>query len=387
MKAWVLRKQAAVDATPLALEEIETPKPRDGEAFIKVLACGVCLTDLHIIEGDLPLHKAPVIPGHQIVGAIYPLPVRQDLRVGNPGSLEGLGTTPELSPPPQGGRKDLRSASPEPQTRNSLVGVPWLSATCPPDNLCKFCAQGQENLCERATFTGYDRDGGYAEFAAAPADSVYPIPAGLDPIEAAPLLCSGVIGYRALRLATELHQRRGPGPRPTDRRASGEFRVGLYGFGSSAHLVLRIARHFGYEMFVFSRSEAHRKLARTLGAAWAGPADDTPPAKLDVAILFAPVGALVPVALAHLDRGGTLALAGIHMSPTPPIEYSLLYHERTIRSVANSSRQDIRDTLRLAAEIPLKPEVEVFDYKDAPKALTTLKRGAIAGSAVLKMPG
>lgn len=369
MKGWVLRKQGPVDRRPLALEDIETPPTRGGEILLKVEACGVCLTDLHILEGDLPVHKTPVIPGHQIVGRTHPPP----------------------APPPQRGEGGIGGTA----GTGSFLGVPWLSTTCPPDSQCRFCARGQENLCERATFTGYDRDGGYAEFVSVPAESVYPLPPHLDPIEAAPLLCSGVIGYRALKLATELHpslvetSRSGVSPQertPEGKGAgAGRLRLGLYGFGSSAHLVLQMAVHFGFEVFVFSRSEGHRALARKLGAAWAGGSDESPPAKLDAAVLFAPVGALVPVALGHLDRGGVLSIAGIHLSPIPALDYSLIYHERVIRSAANSTRADVRETLALAAEMNLKPAVEVFDFKDAPRALEALKRGAINGSAVLKI--
>lgn len=407
MRGWVLHKQGPVDSRPLALEDLETPPRQAGELLLKVEACGVCLTDLHILEGDLPLHKTPIIPGHQIVG-------RAALRGEDESRTAGINPRPTDAPNP-----------------GLFVGVPWLSTTCPPDSRCKFCAHGQENLCERATFTGYDRDGGYAEYVSVPAESVYPLPAYLDPVEAAPLLCSGVIGYRALKLATEgqpssppagaarVHGQEMRDPSAAARectpprvlgmtgektsatppfviaRSSGMperrgnlptlLRVGLYGFGSSAHLVLQMARHFGHEVFVFSRSEGHRALARKLGAAWAGGSDQSPPAKLDASVLFAPAGALVPVALAHLDRGGVLCIAGIHLSPIPALDYSLLYHERVVRSAANSTRADVRETLALAAEMKLKPRVEVFDFKDAPRALERVKRGGVNGSAVLRI--
>ncbi len=313
------------------MAEVPAPEAGPGEVRLRVRACGICHTDLHVIEGELPAHRRPLIPGHQIVGEVDAV---------GPGVSESL--------------------------LGHRLGVAWLHRSC---GVCAFCRAGAENLCDNGEFTGYDADGGYAQYATAPADFAYELPASLPDVEVAPLLCAGIIGYRALRLA-EIK----PGGR-----------LGLYGFGASAHIAIQIARHWGCEAYVFTRGEEHRRLALELGAAWAGRAEATPPRPLDSAIIFAPAGALVPEALRALRKGGTLALAGIYMSTIPPLDYQLLWGERTVRSVANSTRQDARDLLRLAGEIPIHTEVEVFPLAEANRALRLLKEGKIRGAGVLKV--
>jgi alcohol dehydrogenase, propanol-preferring len=298
---------------------------------VRVAACGVCRTDLHVVEGELPPRKSPVIPGHQVVGRIEQVgaEVRQ-FRVGD------------------------------------RVGIPWLHST---DGTCEYCRAGKENLCDNATFTGYVADGGYAEYAAAPEKFVYPIPEGLSDEQAAPLLCAGIIGFRSLRLS---------GIEPGGK-------LGFYGFGAAAHVAIQVARYWKAEVYAMTRDARHQRLAIEMGAVWAGDAASDPPAKLDAAIIFAPAGELVPAALKALKKGGTVALAGIHMSPIPPLDYNLLYHERVLRSVANNTRQDGRDFLRLAAEIPIRTEIEVFALSEANRALNSLKNDAIRGAAVLEV--
>jgi propanol-preferring alcohol dehydrogenase len=298
-----------------------------------VHACGVCHTDLHEVEGELALPRLPVIPGHQIVGIVDKV---------------GAGVTRFR----EGDR----------------AGVPWLYSTC---RECDFCLGGQENLCEQARFTGLHVDGGYAEYFVAPAAFAFPLPAGFSDLEAAPLLCAGIIGYRALRLS-EI--------RPGEK-------LGLYGFGASAHVTIQVARHWGCEVYVFTRSREHRQLARELGAVWTGPSGSDPGARMDSSVIFAPAGALVPPALGALRKGGTLALAGIHMTPIPQMDYSLIYGERTLRSVANSTREDAEQLLRLAAEIPIHTQVETFPLEEANSVLQMLKRSEIRGAAVLQVAG
>jgi propanol-preferring alcohol dehydrogenase len=299
--------------------------------LVHVTACGVCRTDLHVIEGELPPRKMPVIPGHQVVGVI-----------------EAAGDKAKRFPP------------------GATVGIPWLHRTC---GACDYCRADKENLCESPVFTGYTVDGGYAEYSVAPEAFVYPIPAGFQAEQAAPLLCAGIIGFRALRLS---------GIEPGGR-------LGFYGFGAAAHVAIQVAQFWDVEVYVSTRDVRHQKLALEMGAKWAGGTMDEPPAKLDSAIVFAPAGEIVPRALEALKWGGTLALAGIHMSPTPPLEYDLLYHERMIRSVANNTRQDGEDFLRLAAEIPVKTQIEVFPLAEANRALNALKNDAIRGAAVLRV--
>ena len=304
--------------------------------LVRVSACGVCRTDLHVVEGELAPRKSPVIPGHQVVGVI-----------------EQLGE----------GARRFRVGD--------RVGIPWLHET---DGVCEYCRSGKENLCGAATFTGYMVDGGYAEYAVAPEAFVYPIPASFSDLDAAPLLCAGIIGFRALRLS-EI----GPGGR-----------LGIYGFGAAAHVLIQVARHWGVEVYAFTRDAAHQRLALDLGAAWAGSSsagytNGHGPQALDSAIIFAPAGELVPVALKTLRKGGTLVLAGIHMSTIPAMDYSLLYWERVVRSVANNTRQDGEDFLRVAAEIPVRTRVQVFPLAEANQALNALKSDEVQGAAVIQV--
>ncbi len=332
MKAMVVRRAAPAEDNPLEVTEVQAPEPGPGEVRIRVRACGVCRTDLHTVEGDIHPPRLPVVPGHQVVGTVEAV---------------GRGVTRFV----EGDR----------------VGVPWLYSTC---GACAFCARGAENLCEAGRFTGFSVDGGYAEAMVARADFTYPLPAGVPDLPAAPLLCAGVIGYRALRLS--------------EIRPGG--RLGLYGFGNSAHIAIQVARHWGCEVFVMTRGEEHRALARELGAAWVGAAEAAPPARLDGAVIFAPAGPLVLSALRALQKGGTLALAGIYMTPIPEIDYgTLLYHERTVRSVANSTRRDAEELLALAAAIPIHTQIQTFPLAEANRALQLLKQDRIRGAAVLQV--
>lgn len=329
MRAWVLKDPKPAEEGPLELGELSRPEPGPGEILLRVKACGVCHTDLHIAEGDLLLVKTPVVLGHQAVGCVEKL---------GPGA-----------------------------TRFSLgerVGVAWLHFAC---GKCDFCRRGQENLCPNAKFTGYHVDGGFAECLVVPEDFAYSIPANFSDLEAAPLLCAGIIGYRALRLS---------GIEP-------KGNLGLYGFGASAHLAIQVANYWGCRVFVFTRSPKHKELARELGAAWVGEAEVRPPEPLDAAIVFAPAGWIVLHALESVRPGGTVVLAGIHMTPIPELPYRLIYGERVLRSVANATREDGVEFLRLAGEIPIRPEVEVFSFSEANEALLRLKRREIRGSAVL----
>jgi propanol-preferring alcohol dehydrogenase len=330
MQACVLHAPAAVESNPLRCGDSPIPTPGPGEILIRVRVCGVCRTDLHVVEGELPSRRAPVTPGHQAVGII---------EQSGPGAVRY----------PLGAR----------------VGVPWLYRT---DGRCEYCRSGKENLCEHPEFTGYTVDGGYAEYIVAPEDFVYPIPDQFSDQQAAPLLCAGIIGFRCLRHC-ELD-------------AGG--RLGLYGFGAAAHVAIQVARHWGTEVYAFTRDERHQTLARELGAVWAGGGTSEPPAKLNAAIIFAPAGELVPVALKSLKKGGVLVLGGIHMSPIPQLPYELLYGERVIRSIANNTRQDGHDFFRVAAEIPVQTHVQVFPMAEANKALNALKHDAIRGAAVLQ---
>jgi propanol-preferring alcohol dehydrogenase len=331
MRAMQLDEPLPAEQSPLHLRDVPTPLPGAGQVRVKVRCCGLCHTDLHTIEGDLPLPKLPLVPGHQIVGII-------DACAGDVHSLK------------EGDR----------------VGIPWLHQT---DGSCQYCRQGFENLCDNARFTGYHVDGGYAEYAIVSEDFAHPLPTTFSDENVAPLLCAGIVGYRSYRLS---------GIRPRQR-------LGLFGFGASAHLVLQLARHQGCEVYVYTRAVAHRQLAKRLGAAWVGAAEDAAPEKLDAAIIFAPAGTLVPAALKTLRKGGTLTLAGITMSPIPQMDYSLLYHERMIRSVANSTRQDCREFLELAAEAGLKTEIKTYSLEDANQALQDLKHSRIEGAGVLRV--
>jgi len=331
MKACFLRTPAKVETNPLEYGEVPDPRPRDGEVLVRVKVCGVCRTDLHVIEGELAQKRSPVIPGHQVVGAIEKL---------GPGAKRfAAGTT---------------------------VGIAWLHKT---DGTCEYCRRGEENLCDAPLFTGYSVNGGYAEYIVAPEAFIYGLPSGFPDEQAAPLLCAGIIGYRCLKLA-------GAG--------SGE-KLGFYGFGAAAHVAIQVARHSGVEVYASTRDTRHQKLAIELGAKWAGGTFDSPPVKLDAAIVFAPAGEIVPAALQALRKGGRLILGGIHMSPIPSFGYDLLYQERMIRSVANNTRRDGEEFLSLAAEIPIHTKVRVYPLVEANQALNALKNDAIPGAAVLRV--
>lgn len=332
MQAMIVRHPAPIANRPLEMVEVPIPEPAPGEVLIHVEVCGVCRTDLHVVEGDLPSHKSPVTPGHEVIGTVAKL---------------GPGTTSVKE--------------------GDCVGVAWLHASC---GVCAYCQRGAENLCTAPRFTGYDADGGYAEYMVAPAAFVYPLPAGVNIVEFAPFLCAGIIGYRALRQS---------GVRPSER-------LGLYGFGASAHVVIQIARYWGCEVYVATRGDKHRTLAKQMGAVWVGEATDQPPEKLHAAIIFAPAGELVPQALTALDRGGTLALAGIYMTDVPTMNYTThLFYERTIRSVTANTRQDGKELLALAAQIPLHTHTEEFPLAAANEALWKLRHDQINGAAVLRV--
>lgn len=325
MLAMVLEKAGQ----QLILKEVPRPVPKPFEVLIKVHSCGVCRTDLHIAEGELPHPKLPLILGHQVVGTIAAL--------GEKAAKYKVG---------------------------SRVGVPWLGGTC---HKCEFCLSGRENLCDQAVYTGYLRDGGYAEYCTAHEDYILPLPSSYDDLKAAPLLCAGLIGYRAFRLA---------GRNKT---------IGLYGFGSSAHLLIQVIKALGHQAYVFTRpgDEKKQQFARSLGATWAGGSDELPPEALDAALIFAPVGALYPQALKAIKKGGRVVSAGIHMSDIPSFPYALLWEERSISSVANLTRQDGADFLQLAEKIPMQVMATPFPLAEANQALAAIKAGTIDGSAVL----
>ncbi len=331
MKAMVLHEQADVRENPLQLEEVPDPEPGPGEVRVRVLTCGVCRTDLHIVEGDLELHRSPIIPGHEVVGEVDAL-----------------------------GEGAQRFSS------GDRVGVPWVHST-PED--CEFRRRGMENLCPDARFTGWDVDGGYAEYTVVPEDFAYPVPDGIDDIHAAPLMCTGMIGYRSLRIAEAQNA-------PT---------LGLVGFGASAHIAIQVARHWGCEVYVFSHTERHRRFAEQMGATWVGEVGDDPGVKLRSAILFAPVGELVPPMLKVLERGGQLVCAGIHMSPIPEFEYDLIYGERVLRSVMNLTREDGEGLMSVAGEIQIETTVTGFGLEQANEALQKVKESEISGAAVLEV--
>ncbi len=325
---------AEVSRSPLVLREVPPPEPGPGQVRVQVRVCGICRTDLHVVEGDLAPAKRPIIPGHQVVGIV-----------------DRLG--PDVRVVKEGDR----------------VGIAWLQETC---KTCEFCTSGRENLCLNARFTGYHVDGGYADYAVVPEPFAYPIPSLFTDDEAAPLLCAGIIGFRALRLSEVK-----PGQR-----------LGLYGFGASAHIVIQVARHWGCSVYVCSLREEHRALARELGAVWVGGPTETPPDRFHSAIIFAPAGDLVPPALRALERGGTVALAGIHMSPIPQLDYDReLFGERTVRSVTANTKQDGVELLREAAAIPIRPRTQRFTLEEANAALQALKAGTIKGAGVLFMRG
>ena len=331
MKACVLPKPARIETNPLVYGDVPAPQPAQGEVLVRIHYCGVCRTDLHVIEGELPQRKSPVIPGHQVVGEV-----------------EGLGENAHRF------RVGAR------------VGIAWLNHT---DGVCEYCRSGAENLCDNPAFTGYTVDGGYAEYIVAPEDFVYPLPDAFLGEQAAPLLCAGIIGFRSLRLS---------GIKPGGR-------LGFYGFGAAAHVAIQVARHWNVEVYACTRDVRHQRLALELGAKWAGGTFAEPPVKLDAAIVFAPAGEIVPAALKALRKGGELVLGGIHMSPIPSFDYDLLYQERIIRSVANNTRRDGEDFLRVAAEIPIRSHVQLFSLREANRALNALKNDAIPGAAVLRI--
>jgi alcohol dehydrogenase, propanol-preferring len=316
MRAIVLQRPGA----PLELRELPDPRPAAGQVLVRVKACGVCRTDLHVADGELPYPKLPLVLGHEIVGE----------------RIDG------------GGR----------------VGIPWLAWTC---GSCAYCSAQRENLCDRALFTGYQRDGGYAELALADERYCFPLPPGYSDVEAAPLLCAGLIGHRALRMAADA------------------ARLGIYGFGAAAHLVAQVARFEGREVYAFTRDgdSAAQRFALELGAAWAGASSERPPVDLDAAILFAPVGALVPAALRAVRKGGAVVCAGIHMSDIPSFPYALLWGERTIRSVANLTRRDAIEFLEVAARMHLQTRVTAYPLAEANRVLTALRSGHIVGAAAL----
>jgi propanol-preferring alcohol dehydrogenase len=327
----VLEEPRPIAENPLVERDLPVPEPGPSQVRLNVIACGVCHTDLHIVEGDLSLPGLPVVPGHQIVGEVDALG-------------EGV---------------DRFSAG-------DLVGAAWVRSTC---GSCAYCTSGRENLCDDARFNGFHTDGGYAEYVVVEADFAYALPDGFPALQAAPLLCAGIIGFRSLKLSG----------------ARAGSRLGLYGFGASAHVTIQVARHMGCEVYVFSRSEEHQRHAEELGAAWTGQAEDTPPNELDCSIIFAPAGGLVPEALRVLAKGGTLALAGIHMSPIPQMDYGLIYGERVVRTIANSTRADAEALLALAAEIPIRTDVEVYPLSEANRVLQRLKSADIRGAAVLEV--
>jgi alcohol dehydrogenase, propanol-preferring len=329
MRAMVLERARQ----PLRPRELPDPRPGPGQVLLEVAACGVCRTDLHIVDGELNEPKLPLVPGHQIVGAVV-----------------------------ECGEGAERFAPGE------RVGVPWLGWTC---GECRYCTGGRENLCDRARFTGYDIDGGYAEMTVADERFCFPVPAGYPDVQAAPLLCAGLIGYRALRLVGEAE------------------RIGLYGFGASAHILCQVAAHQGRRVFVFTREgdEAGQEFARGLGAEWAGSSEQRPPEELDGAIVFAPVGALMPAALRVSAKGARIISAGIHMSDIPAFPYEILWGERVLGSVANLTRRDGEEFLALAPQVPIRTEVEVFPLGAADSALDAIRSGALRGAAVLDIGG
>jgi len=330
-RAQQLAAAAPIASRPLVAVERPLPEPGRGEVRLRVVACGCCRTDLHVVEGDLALPRLPIVPGHQVVGVVDAL--------GDGCSVLAAG---------------------------DRVGVAWLHHTC---GQCEFCIRGEENLCAAADFTGWTVDGGYADAVTVPEAFAVRLPADLGDLEAAPLLCAGVIGYRALRRAEVA---------PGDR-------VALLGFGASAHLALQVLQHWGCEVVVMTRGERHRALARDLGASWVGAAAEAPPERCDRAVVFAPAGELVPVALAAVRAGGTVSLAGIHMSEIPAMPYELLWHERSLRSVANMTRADAQEFMDLAAVAGIRSEFETFPFEAANDALAAIKSDAVRGAAVLQI--
>lgn len=327
MRAMVLEKPQE----PLQLQEWDIPSPGAGQVLLRVSACGICRTDLHIVDGELTQPKLPLVPGHQIVG-----------RVGAVG--EGV--------------RQFKVGD--------RVGVPWLGKTC---QHCRYCLKGQENLCDNALFTGYQIDGGYADYAIANEQFCFSLPDGYADLQAAPLLCAGLIGYRALRMTGDAEK------------------IGFYGFGAAAHILIQVARYQGRRVYGFTRAgdTTGQEFARSLGAVWAGASEEKPPEELDAAIIFAPVGSLVPTALRAIAKGGTVVCAGIHMSDIPSFPYKILWEERMVRSVANLTRQDGEEFLAIAPQVPVQTEVQTFPLEQANQALAALRNGQITGAAVLTL--
>ncbi len=317
---------------PLRLSEVEKPKPGKGQVRVKVHACGVCRTDLHVVDGELKEPKLPLVPGHQVVGRV-----------------DSLGP----------GAKAFQAGD--------RIGVPWLGGSC---GTCGYCRSGRENLCDKALYTGYQVNGGFAEYCLADERFAFPLPPDYPDLQAAPLLCAGVIGWRAYKMA-------GPGKR-----------LGFYGFGAAAHLLIQVARRQGKEVYAFTRpdDEESRAFAKSLGAAWAGSPGEAPPNPLDAALIFAPAGDLVPAALRAVAKGGTVVCAGIHMSDIPSFPYSILWGERTVKSVANLTRKDGEEFLKLAPQIPIRSEVRAYPLEKANEALADLRAGKLQGAAVITMP-
>ena len=313
----------------MSFEEVGLPQADTTQFRIKVETCAVCRTDLHIIEGDIELKKKPIIPGHQVIGTVD--------QVGEKITKFSVG---------------------------DLVGIPWMRSTC---NKCIFCERGQENLCSQANFNGYHLDGGYAEYMVCSEEFAVKLPASIDPIQTSPLLCAGTIGYRSLQLS----------------KTKNAKYVGLYGFGSSAHIAIQIALHWGCEVFVFTRNQDHQAHAKRLGASWVGAPTDTPPVKLHSSIIFAPAGELVPIALYHLEKSGTIAINAISMSDIGRIKYQDLYFEKNLISVTNSTKKDVTDLIQLSEHIPLHVDTKVFGLEEAPQALSLLKESKLTGSPVI----
>ena len=331
MRAAVLRRPRSVNVDPLAIDDVDAPRAGPADVVIDVHACGVCRTDLQLCEGDLTARRLPIIPGHQVVGTIASVGADvTDLTVGD------------------------------------RVGVAWIAGAC---GQCRFCATGRENLCVDATFTGWDVDGGYARSMRARHDYVYPLPDGYDDVAIAPLLCGGVIGYRCLRVAG----------------AASGMRIGLYGFGASATIVIQIAKHWGCDVYVVTRSAAEQERALALGAVWAGPYTTRPPVALDAAITFAPSGDVVVAALAAIDRGGVVVVNAIHLDRIPEFDYGLLWWERALRSVANVTRADVTELLTLAPQIPVVAHTDLYPLTSANDALRDLAAGRVRGAAVLQI--
>jgi alcohol dehydrogenase, propanol-preferring len=331
LKAQLLYKPDDIKNKPLLFEDVSLPTMGAGEVLLKVNACAICRTDLHVVEGELPVRKTPIIPGHQVVGSI------ENMR----GDVAGFQI-------------------------GDRVGVAWLQSTC---GMCRFCTSGRENLCDKAVFTGWTAHGGYAEYMAVPAQFLYKIPDAYTDVTAAPLLCAGIIGYRALSMM-KINDWRGR-------------RIGIYGFGAAGHIVIQLLQAMGAEVYVCTRDQRHRNLAAELGATWVGGTIEKPPVLLDAAVVFAPAGEIVPAGLEALDKDGRLVLSGIHMSPIPGFSYDLLYGERVVRSVTNNTRQNGVEFLGLAAKFGIQVHTETFPLSDANDALYALKYDAFQGAGVL----